>query len=128
VPQKSLKFAEPAERSRLEPFASTLLEVVVPASHRGNWLETGTEASAEDLAKITRRIEARIRKRMGGTVHPAIWVHALLVCVHYYCQAASTAENIAETNDLTADLDGAFSLLQRMKNYHGLYEMYLRVS
>ena len=123
-----LEFETPPERPRLEPFATIFLDVMVPEAVNGNWFEDRTTPPQEDLARISRRIEEHLEPHFGHKVHPAIWIHALLVCCHYFYVLADAREDPGEADRHTSALDAAFSLTQNLKLHHDLYDLYLRTS
>jgi hypothetical protein len=118
----------PPERKRLEPFATIFLEVVIPEAARNGWLDSGATPPTKELQNISRRIESQLKIHGNQQLHPAIWVHALLVCVHFFYQSASTAEHLEDQECQAEGIDAACSLLQHLKLHHDLYDLYLRIS
>lgn len=123
-----IELCVPPERDRLEPFATIFVEVVIPEALRSGWLDSGARPPRKELQKISRRIESRLKLHWNRQLHPAIWVHALLVCVHFFYQAESTAEHCVDEERHTEAIDSACSLLQHLKLHHDLYDLYLRIS
>lgn len=121
------RLEHPPESPRLEPFASIFLEVLIPAAAEGGWFEAGETPPGTELERISRRIMAQMEIHIGHAVHPAIWVHALLVCAHYYYWPAADIEDLEEQDLRTSAIDAAFSLIQNLKLYHDLYDLYLRI-
>jgi hypothetical protein len=118
----------PPERRNLEPFATIFAEVVVPFAARSRWLDSRKPPPRGELKKISRRIESQLETRWKRQLHPAIWVHALLVCGHFFHQAASKMEQ-ADDQELEIEaIDTAWSLLQHLTLHHDLYDLYLRIS
>jgi hypothetical protein len=125
---KGVALSIPRERGNLEPFATIFVEVVVPFAARSRWLDSRTPAPRRALKTISRRIESQLEIRWKRQLHPAIWVHALLVCGHFFHQAASSTE-LADDQELQLHaIDAAFSLLQHLTLHHDLYDLYLRIS
>jgi hypothetical protein len=117
---------DPPERPQLEPYATVYLEVIAPEAAVGDWFASGQQAPEEDLKRISRRIEAVNERLFGHAVHPAIYIHALLVCGHFFYQAAVAAEDSASWEDgPTARADAAFSLVHSLKLHHNVYDLYL---
>jgi len=117
---------EPPERPHLEPYATIYLEVIVPEAAGGGWFASGQQVPEADLDRISRRVETINERMLGHAVHPAIYIHALLVCGHFFYQAAVAAEEIEPREDgPTAAADAAFSLVQSLKLHHNLYDLYL---
>jgi hypothetical protein len=114
----------PSERPQLEPFATVFSQVIVPEAVAGGWFRDRRDVPLADLERITRRIESLNEQLLGHALHPAIYVHALLVCGHFFYQTTATAE-VAE--DLTTDFDSAFSLVQSLVLHHDLYDLYLLI-
>jgi hypothetical protein len=114
-----LKYPDPPERNALEPFASVFLDIVVSEAHQAD------DWSADQLAELSRRIESRLETALNRPLHPAIWIHALLVCLHYYFQALPYSKR---NESLIDRLDASYAVLMRLKMHHGLYEVYLRLS
>lgn len=122
--QETISLPDPPERPDLEPFASIFTEVITPAAVTGGWFAAQQQVPTEDLERISRRIEALITNSLGHRVHAAIYIHALLVCGHFFYQSASATED----DHLTAAADAAFSLVQSLKLHHDLYDLYLLIT
>ena len=112
----------PPETSSLEPFATVFLEIAVTEAVKGGWFAASQIPPPAELDRISRRIEDQIEMHLGRRLHPAIWVHALLVC-GLLANASDPKAEQSEQSDLA--LDAALSLLQSLKLHHGLYELYL---
>ena len=122
MPVDSILLPDPPERPLLEPFATAYIQVIVPEAVAGGWFKAMAEVPHSDLERITRRIESVIKQLLGHSVHPAVYVHALLVCGHFFYTAAQVLETPEE---LTTQADGAYSLVQHLILYHKLYDLYL---
>ena len=124
----AFSLVDPAERSTLEPFATVLVDEILPQAGRGRWFIADQAPSLTELQEITRRIEQLIESKIGHPLHPAIYIHALLVCVHFFYLAAQKLESTEDEERQTSALDTAYSLLQSLKMHHDLYDTYLRLS
>jgi hypothetical protein len=118
----------PEARPTLEPFASVFADILVPEAATGGWFESGDTPPETDLQRISRRIDEQLYAIFRHRLHPAIWIHALLVCAHFFYQAAAGTEDSEAQERNTGAIDAAFSLGQNLKLYHDLYEPYLRIS
>jgi len=122
----SIWLPDPAQRQQLEPFASVYAEVIVPEATSGGWFASQQEVPETELARISRRIEALNDRLFGHPVHPAIYVHALLICGHFFYQAAADSEAERAQDSTPTDVaDAAFSLVQSLQFHHNLYDLYL---
>lgn len=126
--EKGVELSIPPEFGNLEPFATIFAEVVVPFAARSRWLDFRTPPPRRELKTISRRIQSQLETRGAGRLHPAIWVHALLVCAHFFHQAASATEQAHDQELQMEAIDAAFSLLQHLTLHHDLYDLYLRIS
>jgi len=126
-PDDPIGLTFPLELPLIEPFATVLIMTVVPEAIRGSWFESGERPPKEDLERISRRIETQLAPQFGHPVHPAIWVHALFVCVHFFYRSATAIEDPEEAERQTSALDAAHALVYGLKHHHNLYELYLRM-
>jgi hypothetical protein len=117
----------PAERPLLEPFATVLIDVIVPEATRNRWSEALQTPAEEDLIRISRRIDDEMARNCSYHFHPAIHLHALMVCVYLFYEAASNLEDPEQSEIQTAILDEAYALLRYLVVHHGLYDMYMRL-
>jgi hypothetical protein len=117
----------PHECPQLEPFATIFVTIVVPEAIEGGWFEAGENPLGADRQRISRRIETQIATHVGHPLHPAIWVHALLVCAHLFYEPPSAIEDAEEKERQMSAIDAAFSLMENLKLHHDLYELYLRI-
>jgi hypothetical protein len=125
---QSVELSIPPERGNLEPFATIFAEVVVPFAARSRWLDSRAPPRGRELKTISRRIESQLETRWKRQLHPAIWVHALLVCGHFFHRAASATEQADDQERQMDAIDAAWSLLQYLALHHDLYDLYLRIS
>lgn len=125
--EERTKYQPLAEHYGLEPFASILVTIVVPEALGGGWFGAKTRPSDHELRKISMRIEAELQQRLGHELDPAIWVHALLVCVHFAHQVVGSIGADTDRQGGDGDLDAAYSLVERLKLFHHLYDLYLRI-
>ena len=112
MPDFVITLPDPPERTRLEPFATIYAEVIVPEAVAGHWFSDQRDVPDEDLRRISRRIEALLEHSLGHALHPAIYVHALLVCGHFFSDAAEAADSVA-------------MLVQSLVLHHNLNDLYL---
>lgn len=112
------------ERQQLEPFATVFVEIIVPESASGKWFQSMQPPSNEKLKQISDRIEVSITDALGRTLHPAIYLHALLVCGHFARQAAENAD-LSEQEDELPFAEEAFALIQHLVVYQNLSSLYL---
>ena len=118
----------PKERKQLEPFATLFRDVVVLEAARSKWLESAATPPKRALERISRRIEFELNASGNQQLHPAIWVHALLVCAHFFHQHSSDSRNLRTRQRQIETIELAGSMLQFLKLHHGLYELYLMIS
>ncbi len=117
----------PAEWPLLEPFATVLINVVVPEATRGRWFEARQTPAAVVLRQISRRIESDMERTCDYRFHPAIYLHSLMVCVDFLYETALKLQDPLESESQTAVLDETYALLRHLVIHHGLYEMYMRL-
>ena len=111
----------PPESDQLAPFAAIFVDIVVAEAGRASWLDSSASPPKHELNRISGRIQSEITRQWHRELHPAIWIHALLVCAHFFHQSTRNAKH-------SEMIDEAFCLLQFLKLHHGLYDLYLLIS
>ena len=119
---------DPPERPELEPFASAFVQIIVPEAVTGGWFEAHQKPPDATLAKISRRLDVFFEQRIRNRIHPALYVHALLVCSSFFSTATDALEDFTEQDHQSSILDAAFSLVQHLLLHHDLYGLYVRLS